>query len=38
MLQNKIVEQYDPYFSQGFAYLAVQESEKGEKIRIHYDP
>jgi len=35
--KGKIVEQYEPYFSQGFAYAAAQKSEKGEKLSIYYD-
>lgn len=35
--KGKAVEQYEPYFDQGFDYKDVLETQKGQKIRVFHD-
>ena len=36
--KGQIVEQFEPYFSSGFAYVAPGETERGLASRVFYDP
>lgn len=36
--KGRPVEQYEPFFSTGFEYRAVTDSQKGQKVRMYYDP
>lgn len=36
--KGQAVEQYEPFFSTGFSYQPVEESQKGQKSKVHYNP
>jgi RHS repeat-associated protein len=36
--KGKVVEKYEPFFSEGWEYAAPTEDQKGQKARMYYDP
>jgi RHS repeat-associated protein len=36
--KGKVVEQYEPFFAKGFTYNPPNESQKGQRTRMYYDP